>query len=156
AIAGVAGALVREGRLPGDAPVVHLSGACGLDVLGAAAAAGHAVGSFHPLQPFPAERPPSAFRGSLVGVDASEAGLRARGEALAALLGARPRRVRDGQRAAYHAAASMAANLLVALADQSRLVFESVGWAEEDALVAVRSLMQGSVDALGAQGLPGA
>jgi predicted short-subunit dehydrogenase-like oxidoreductase (DUF2520 family) len=80
--------------------------------------------------------------------------LLARLEALARLLGARPRRVRDEQRAAYHAAASLAANLLVALADQSRQVFESVGWSEGDALDAVRSLMRGSLEALDAVGLP--
>lgn len=140
--------------LPGGVPAVHLSGARGLDALAPLAARGHPVGSLHPLQPFPVERPPAAFRGALVAVDGSDAATLARLEALADLLGARPRRVRDGQRAAYHAAASMAANLLVALADQSRLALRSIGWSDADALDAVRSLMRGSLEALDAVGLP--
>jgi predicted short-subunit dehydrogenase-like oxidoreductase (DUF2520 family) len=152
AVGAVAGALA--GELPRGAAAVHLSGALGLDALAPLAALGHPVGSLHPLQPFPVERPPSAFHGSLVAVDASEAALLVRLEAIAALLGARPRRVRDGQRAAYHAAASLAANLVVALADQSRIVFESVGWSGADAQDAVASLMRGSLDALDLVGLP--
>lgn len=152
AISDVAAAL----SLPRGAAAVHLSGARGLDALAPLAARGHPLGSFHPLQPFPVERPPAAFRGALLAVDASDAATLARLEALAALLGARPRRVRDGQRAAYHAAASLAANLLVALADQSRLAFRSIGWSDADALDAVRSLMRGSLEALDAVGLPDA
>ena len=154
AVTATAAALADAGALPGGVPAVHLSGAHGLDALAPLAARGHPVGSFHPLQPFPVERPPSAFHGSLVAVDASEPGTAARLEALARLLGARPRRVHDGQRAVYHAAASLAANLLVALADQSRLTFQSIGWSEADALDAVRSLMRGSLEALDAVGLP--
>jgi predicted short-subunit dehydrogenase-like oxidoreductase (DUF2520 family) len=156
AITDVAGALAATAALPSGVPAVHLSGALGLDALAPLAALGHPVGSFHPLQPFPVERPPSAFQGALVAVDASEPGTVARLEALAGLLGARPRRVRDGQRAVYHAAASLAANLLVALAEESRLTFRSIGWSEADALDAVRSLMRGSLDALEAAGLPDA
>jgi len=154
AIGDVAAALAEAGALPAGAAAVHLSGARGLDALAPLAALHHPVGSLHPLQPFPVERPPSAFRGSLAAVDASDAALLARLEALAAALGARPRRVGDGQRAAYHAAASLAANLVVALADQSRIVFESAGWSEADAVDAVGSLMRGSLDALEAVGLP--
>jgi len=154
AVPALAVSLAGAAETAAGAAAVHLSGALGLDALSPLAALGHPVGSFHPLQPFPVERPPAAFHGSLVGVDASDPGLLARLEALAAALGARPRRVRDEQRAAYHAAASLAANLLVALADQSRLVFRSIGWADADALDAVRSLMRGSLEALDAVGLP--
>src|SRR5947207_3385545 len=76
--------------------------------------------------------------------------------ALAGLLGARPRRVRDAERTAYHAAAAMAANLLVALADQSSQVLQRTGWSAADALDAVTSLMRGSLDALAAVGVPAA
>jgi predicted short-subunit dehydrogenase-like oxidoreductase (DUF2520 family) len=153
-VAAVAASLAEAADLPAGTAVVHLSGALGLDALASLRAGGHPTGSFHPLQPFPVERPPSAFRGSLVAVDASDPDLLARLEALAQVLGARPRRVRDEQRAAYHAAASLAANLVVALADQSRLVFESMGWSEADAVDAVGSLMRGSLEALDAVGLP--
>lgn len=144
------------GSLPDGAAAVHLSGARGLDVLAPVTGRGRPAGSFHPLQPFPVERPPSAFEGSLVAIDATDGSTLERLEALAEVLGARPRRVRDEQRAAYHAAASLAANLLVALADQSRLTFRSIGWSDDDALDAVRSLMRGSLESLDAVGLPDA
>jgi predicted short-subunit dehydrogenase-like oxidoreductase (DUF2520 family) len=155
AVAQVAAGLAAAG-LPAETAAVHMSGALGLDALGPLAAAGHAVGSFHPLQPFPVERPPAAFQGALVGIDASEPALLERLRALALLLGARPRRVRDAERVAYHAAAAMAANLLVALADQSAAVLRRTGWTGEDALDAVTSLMRGSLDALQSAGLPAA
>jgi len=153
AVTDVAAALASAG-LPSATAAVHLSGALGLDALAPLSAAGHAVGSFHPLQPFPAERPPAAFEDALVAIDASEPALLERLRALALLLGARPRRVRDAERTAYHAAAAMAANLLVALADQSAAVLRRAGWTAEDALDAVTSLMRGSVEALGSAGLP--
>jgi predicted short-subunit dehydrogenase-like oxidoreductase (DUF2520 family) len=152
AIAEVAAAVA--GDLPEGAAAVHLSGARGLDALAPVTGHGRPAGSFHPLQPFPVERPPSAFQDCLVAVDATDGETIARLEELAAVLGARPRRVRDEQRAAYHAAASLAANMLVALADQSRLTFRSIGWSDADALDAVRSLMRGSLDNLDAVGLP--
>jgi predicted short-subunit dehydrogenase-like oxidoreductase (DUF2520 family) len=155
AVAEVAASLARTG-LPPETAAVHLSGALGLDALAPLAAAGHAVGSFHPLQPFPVERPPAAFHGALVAVDASRPALLERLRGLALLLGARPRRVRDAERTAYHAAAAMAANLLVALADQSSAVLQRTGWTGEDALDAVTSLMRGSLDALQSAGLPDA
>src|SRR5438034_239793 len=79
-------------------------------------------------------RSPAAFHDAVVAVDASEPGLLERLVALAGLLGARPRRVRDAERTAYHAAAAMAANLLVALADQSSQVLQRTGWSAADAL----------------------
>jgi len=68
AIAEVAATIARlepSGRLS----FVHLSGALGLDALSALHQ--YPVGSFHPLQSFPAPRNPEAFRGITVAVDAS-------------------------------------------------------------------------------------
>jgi predicted short-subunit dehydrogenase-like oxidoreductase (DUF2520 family) len=156
AVPEVAAALVAAGSLPADAAAVHVGGALGLDALAPLAARGHAVGSFHPLQPFPVERPPSAFRDAVVAVDASDPALLERLRALAAAVGARPRRVGAEDRATYHAAAAMAANLLVALADQAGQVLQRAGWSGDEALHAVVSLMRGSLDAIVAVGLPGA
>ncbi|HLH70423.1 MAG TPA: DUF2520 domain-containing protein [Candidatus Dormibacteraeota bacterium] len=136
------------------AAFAHLSGALELDVLAPLAERGCAVGSFHPLQPFPVERPPQAFRGSLVAVDASDPWLVAELEGLARTLGARPLRVGRGQRPLYHAGAAMAANLTVALAAQSASVFEAVGWRKEDAHAAVLSLMRGALEMIAEVGLP--
>ncbi|HZU19114.1 MAG TPA: DUF2520 domain-containing protein [Candidatus Dormibacteraeota bacterium] len=136
------------------AAFVHLSGALELEVLAPLAERGCAVGSFHPLQPFPVERPPEAFRGSLVAVDASEPGLREELEGLARLVGARPLPAVRGRRALYHAGAAMAANLTVALAAQSQSVFEAVGWGEPEARAAVLSLMRGALETVAEVGLP--
>ncbi|HZV51711.1 MAG TPA: Rossmann-like and DUF2520 domain-containing protein [Candidatus Dormibacteraeota bacterium] len=149
--------LVKE--IVADAPdamaaFVHLSGALELDVLAPLAERGWAVGSFHPLQPFPVERPPEAFRGSLVAVDASHPRLLEELGELARTVGARPLRVGRGRRALYHAGAAMAANLTVALAAQSESAFEAVGWEEADARAAVLSLMRGALEAMAEVGLP--
>src|SRR5258706_9283251 len=107
AIAEVAASIARlepSGRLS----FVHLSGALGLDSL--SVLHGYPVGSFHPLQSFPAPRDPEAFRGITVAVDASTAALMKRLRALARAVGATPRHVDDSQRAIYHAAAVFASN----------------------------------------------
>lgn len=139
---------------PGDvAAFAHLRGALELGVLAPLTEHGCAVGSFHLLQPFPVERPPQAFRGSIVTVDASTLSLLDDLEWLAQMMGARPRRVNRGRRPLYHAGAVMAANLTIALAAQSESVFEAVGWSKEDARAAVLSLMRGALEAMSEVGL---
>ena len=107
--------IAKAGEVPPSVAFVHCSGALGLGVLGSLGSA-HAVGSFHPLQSFPRPRAPEAFRGSLVGIDASTVPLRRRLERLARDLGAKPRSVAETERVIYHAAAVFASNYLVALA----------------------------------------
>jgi predicted short-subunit dehydrogenase-like oxidoreductase (DUF2520 family) len=117
---------------------------------------GHAVGSFHPLQSFPTARPPAAFEGSLVAIEASEPALERRLTALAHVLGARPRLVPAAQRGLYHAAAVLASNYLVALAAQAAEVLVAAGWSRQDALDALIPLMSGVLGSLSTQGLPNA
>jgi predicted short-subunit dehydrogenase-like oxidoreductase (DUF2520 family) len=97
--------------------VGHVSGAGTLTALEPAFAAGAATFSLHPLQTFPdgataIEGTPAAVAGS---DDAAAAFARALGERL----GMRPFDVPEEQRAAYHAAACMASNFLVALQEAS-------------------------------------
>jgi predicted short-subunit dehydrogenase-like oxidoreductase (DUF2520 family) len=154
-IADVAQALTAPGaQPPAGVAVVHLSGALGLDVLRPLADAGHPVGSFHPFQPFPAQRPPSAFHGATVGVAAADAPLRARLEALAVALGARPHDVPDADRAVYHAAAVMASTYVVTLAAQSQSLLRSLGWQEDDALDATLTLLRAALENLERDGVP--
>jgi predicted short-subunit dehydrogenase-like oxidoreductase (DUF2520 family) len=143
-------------RLPDPAAiaVVHLSGALGLEALSGAAEAGHPVGSFHPLQSFPQPRPPDAFRGSLVAVDASTSELLEALAALAVRLGATPRRVPDEHRRLYHAAAVVASNYLVALTAQAAAILERCGWNRQEALAALLPLERGVLANLESQGLP--
>jgi predicted short-subunit dehydrogenase-like oxidoreductase (DUF2520 family) len=100
--------------------VLHLSGSLGLDVL-----AGHARrGSLHPLVPLPtpdigAER----LRSGITLAVAGDLAARAMAEAL----GGEVVEVGDRDRAAYHAAAVIAANHLVALMGQVERVAASAG-----------------------------
>ena len=129
---------------------VHLSGALGLDAL--AALRPHAIGSFHPLQSFPTPRPPSAFRGITVGVDASTPGLRRRLAALARQVGARPRHLGDSQRVVYHAAAVFASNYVdVVIAEAVRLLTQ-IGWKQDEATRALLPLVEGAVAGIRKQG----
>ena len=100
--------------------VVHLSGSLGLDVLGAHPRRG----SLHPLVPLPnpsvgAERLTSGITFAVAG-DAIA-------RQVAEALGGRTVEVEDRNRAAYHAAASIAANHLVALVGQVERVAATVG-----------------------------
>jgi predicted short-subunit dehydrogenase-like oxidoreductase (DUF2520 family) len=94
-----------------DGPLVgHCSGATGLDAL-----APHEAFSLHPLMTVPAGAAPEVLRGAGCAVDGSTPRALAVAEALADRLGLHPTRVADEDRAAYHAAASVASNFLVTL-----------------------------------------
>jgi predicted short-subunit dehydrogenase-like oxidoreductase (DUF2520 family) len=114
---GATSALVRpvEGTT-----VIHLSGSLGLDVL----ATHGRRGSLHPLMPLPtpsigAERLRSGITFAVAGDPITRS--------MAEALGGRVVEVDDSQRTAYHAAASIAANHLVALIGQVERVAASIG-----------------------------
>jgi predicted short-subunit dehydrogenase-like oxidoreductase (DUF2520 family) len=122
---------------------VHVSGALGLGALDALR--DNPVGSFHPLQAFPAPRGPGAFRGITVAVDATTSTLMRRLRALARSIGAEPKRVGDDQRVLYHTAAVYASNFVdVVVAEAVRLLGET-GWTEADATKALLPLVEGAV-----------
>jgi predicted short-subunit dehydrogenase-like oxidoreductase (DUF2520 family) len=100
-----AAAVVGPGPLLG-----HCSGATGLDVLHE-----HEAFSLHPLMTVPAGAPRDVLAGAGCAVDGSTPRALAVAEALAGRLGMRATRVADEDRAAYHAAASIASNFLVTL-----------------------------------------
>ena len=115
------------GRIADAAPplVGHVSGASTLDVLAAAQKRGASTFSLHPLQTFadektPVEGTPAAIAGS---DDAALAFARSLTEALAM----RPFEVPEESRAAYHAAAAIASNLLVALEESAAELLERIG-----------------------------
>ena len=100
-----AAAAIEPGPLVG-----HCSGATGLDVLSP-----HEAFSLHPLMTVPAGAPRDVLEGAGCAVDGSTPRALAVAEALAARLGMRATHVTDEDRAAYHAAASIASNFLVTL-----------------------------------------
>ena len=100
--------------------MVHLSGSLGLDVL----APHPRRAALHPLVPLPNAEVGAARLGS--GVTFAVAGEPVARE-MVGCLGGRVVEVADGDRAAYHAAACIAANHVVALLGQVERVAASVG-----------------------------
>ena len=103
----------------------HTSGATGLSALSAAADRGVATFALHPLQTIPdgdadLTGAPCAVAGSTPAALALAAGLAER-------LGMRPFEVPEEARAAYHAAASIASNFLVALEESAAELLERAG-----------------------------
>ena len=109
------------------APVLvgHVSGAGTLEALAAARSAGSARFSLHPLQTFPHGATditdvPAAVAGDDPGAEAFAAGF-------AGALGMRPFAVPEERRAAYHAAACIASNFLVALEESAAELLDAAG-----------------------------
>ena len=150
AIAATAERIAAAGP-PAAVSFVHLSGATTLDAL--AALRPRAVGSFHPMQSFPFPRPPEAFRGIAVAVDASTPALRRRLNALARRLGAHPKPVGDAQRAAYHAAGAYASNFVTVMLREAVRLLEGIGWSEEEATKALLPLIDGAVENMRRKGV---
>lgn len=128
--------------MPRGVALIHVSGALGLEPMEALKVK-WAVGSFHPLQSFPRPRPPEAFRGSLIAIDATTPALLTQLGRLARDLGARPRRVTDDERALYHAAAAFASNYLVVLMSEAAKILGDAGWNEKESVAALLPLMEG-------------
>jgi predicted short-subunit dehydrogenase-like oxidoreductase (DUF2520 family) len=121
---GAAAALAAE-AVPPLRFVGHTSGATQLDALAVAAEAGAATFSLHPLQTAPdAETDLTSSPCAISGSNAEALEFAGR---LAKCLGMRPFEVAEEDRAAYHAAASMASNFLVALEQSAAGLLERIG-----------------------------
>lgn len=155
AIAGVAAAL----RWRAGVAVVHCSGATELAALAPAAAAGAAVGGFHPLQSFAeTEAAIASLPGCTVTIEADEP-LRATLVALAGRLDCHVALLPPGARALYHAAAGYASQFVNVLLREASTAWRQWGASEDDALRALLPLARGtlaSIERLGvARGMPG-
>jgi predicted short-subunit dehydrogenase-like oxidoreductase (DUF2520 family) len=111
--------------------VGHCSGASTLEPLGS-----HVGFSLHPLMTIPVGGAPD-----FGGVACAVAGHPVAAE-LARRLGMRPITVADEDRAAYHAAASIASNFLVVLEDAAERVALTAGVTREDLLPLVRATVE--------------
>lgn len=136
--------------------VVHTSGAESLDVLGAPIAAGAVAGSLHPLQTFAdAETAMANLPGSVFAIEA-EGTLRDLLTRIVQSLRGTPVYVRSEDRALYHAAAVLVSNYTVTLAKLATDLWLRMGVDRPTALKALLPLLQGTVNNLGAVGLPAA
>jgi predicted short-subunit dehydrogenase-like oxidoreductase (DUF2520 family) len=105
--------------------VGHVSGAGTLDQLMASREHGASTFSFHPLQSFADDQ--TSVTGTPAAIAGSDETALAYARALAEALGMKPFEVPEDSRAAYHAAAAMASNLLVALEESAAELVERLG-----------------------------
>lgn len=133
---------------------VHLSGANDARALAPLAESGWIVGAFHPLQTFADEYsfvlPNTAFA-----IDAPEP-LCAELASMATALGGVPLHLAPGDRAIYHAAATMTANYTVTLLHAASALLAQCGLTPKQSLAALLPLLRGTVDNLARVGLPDA
>ena len=120
----------RTGLLVG-----HLSGATALDVL-----VPHEAFGLHPLMTVTG--PGAAFAGAGAAVAGTTERALATARELAVELGMLPFTVADEDRAAYHAAAAIASNLLVALEDAAERMAASAGVPREALVPLVRATVE--------------
>lgn len=151
-VASVAGSL----RLYAGQAMVHTSGLLGAEVLLPAMAAGTQAGAFHPLVAFAdLDRALEALHGATIAIEGDEE-LAAHLAEMAEAIGGVPVRVAPGSKAAYHAAAVLAAGGVVALLDTIREVAAIVGLDEAGALDIYLPLLEQTVANARALGVPAA
>lgn len=137
---GAAAAAITPGPLVG-----HCSGAMGL-----AALDGHEAFGLHPLMTVPRSGTPP-FAGAGCAVAGSTPRALAAARALATALGMRPVEIADEDRAAYHAAASIAANFLVAVEGAAERLAATAGVDRELLVPLARAALENWAE-LGAAG----
>ncbi len=135
AAAVVAGAAARVG---------HTSGATPLSALAPAAAAGAETFGLHPLQTV--AWPDARLEGAGCAIAGSSPGAARAARELALALGMRPFLLADEDRAAYHAAASIASNFVVTLESAAERVAASAGLPPEQARGLLAPLVRGTVE----------
>ena len=138
-------ALAATVRMYSGQAMIHTSGALGAEVLAPAMAAGTQVGSFHPLVAFAdTERAVAALHGATVAIEADDQ-LAAMLASMAEAIGATPVRLAPGAKAAYHAAAVLAAGGFVALLDAIAELGSVAGLDEAGSLAIYGTLIEGTL-----------
>jgi predicted short-subunit dehydrogenase-like oxidoreductase (DUF2520 family) len=133
--------------VPDGAAVGHCSGASGLDAL-----AGHREAfSMHPLMTVTSRPAGVRFAGAAAAVDGRTPASLHLARSLAGTLGMRPIEIAPSDRAAYHAAASIASNFLVTIEAAAERLAATAGLAREDLVPLVRATVENWA-ALGADG----
>ena len=140
---------------PGQA-IAHMSGALPASILAPAQVAGTSAASFHPLVPFAdTQRAVAALVGATIAIE-GDPPLVARLAELASALGARSVTVSAAGKAAYHAAAVLAAGGFVALLDVIGELGRAAGLDEAAALGTYTPLIRSALGNAEALGVPAA
>jgi predicted short-subunit dehydrogenase-like oxidoreductase (DUF2520 family) len=155
AIAEVTRELVAGQHLRGQQVLLHCSGAsAAADALLPARGIVRGLGTLHPLISFADPHlAAGALRGATMTIEGDAAG-RAAARALAQALGGVVVEIDGAAMPIYHAAAVMACNYLVGLADAGVELLAKAGFPREQALPALIPLVAGTVHNLSELGLP--
>ncbi len=132
-------------RMYSGQAMIHTSGALGAEVLAPAMAAGTQIGAFHPLVAFAdTERAVADLHGATVAIEADDqlAGMLAD---MADAVGATAVRLAPGSKAAYHAAAVLAAGGFIALLDAIAELGRVAGLDEAGSLSIYGPLIEGTL-----------
>jgi predicted short-subunit dehydrogenase-like oxidoreductase (DUF2520 family) len=137
--------IARDVRMYSGQAMIHTSGALAADVLAPAMAAGTQIGAFHPLVAFAdLDRAIEALHGATVAIEGDDQ-LAALLADMAERLGARAVRLAPGSKAAYHAAAVLAAGGFIALLDAIAELGAVAGLDEAGALAVYGPLIEGTL-----------
>ncbi len=146
AIGEVAQMLVGTGLVNKRHVLLHCAGAASArEALGGVVDQVAAVGTLHPLSAIADGKVAMrALRGTVFGIEGDELA-RSKATQLATALGGVVLRLDGGQMAAYHAAAALASNYVVALIDVAGAVLASTGVPADQAAQALVPLAQGAL-----------
>ncbi len=149
----VAQMLVGTGLVNRKHVLLHCAGAASArDVLGEVQGQVAGIGTLHPLSAIAdAKLAMRALKGTVFGVEGDEAGRTAAGKLVAAI-GGHVLAIDGSKMAAYHAAAALASNYIVAAIDAAAAVLGSTGIAADDAARALVPLAEGALRNVAAHG----
>ncbi|HEY4238923.1 MAG TPA: DUF2520 domain-containing protein [Kofleriaceae bacterium] len=149
----VAQMLLGTGLVNKKHVLLHCAGAASAEeLLGPVQAKVAGIGTMHPLSAIAdGKLAMRALRGTVFGVEGDEVG-RATANKLVAALGGVPLALAGAQMAAYHAAAALASNYVVAALDAAAAVLASAGVAPDRAAQALVPLAEGAIRNVAARG----
>jgi predicted short-subunit dehydrogenase-like oxidoreductase (DUF2520 family) len=153
AIGEVSAMLAGTGLIGKRHVLLHCAGAAAArDLMGGVADGVAGIGTLHPLAAISdGKLAMRALRGTVFGVEGDDAGRAAAGKLVAAL-GGIVLPLEGSQMAAYHAAAALASNYLVATIDAAAAVLASAGVTPEKAAQALIPLAEGALRNVAARG----
>lgn len=151
-VSGAAAALARQPVEWAGKTVFHTCGALSSRILSPLERRGAQVGSFHPAQSFARkDTPPSVFDGAAIAVEGDATAV-ALGRRLARSLGGKPFFLKPEDKPFYHAACSIASNLLVPLFDLACALLQKSGIRGREAEAILLPLVEGTVLNIGRLG----
>lgn len=144
-------AAIAGWNLPPHVPALHLSGATDAGALAPLAAAGHPVGSLHPLVALSDHEAATRLRGAWFAIEGDAPATECAQRIVGAFAG-RVLQVAPGGKPLYHAAAVAASNLVVALLERAEQWMTEAGADRADARAALTELAAGAVDGVARSG----